>query len=94
MKTVTAQFLSPKAGTYLATMAKHFGRKIKVTEDAGATRLHFSCGLAELTLTPEGLGITVSAEDQPLLEMTCGVVESHLLRFAFREAPEALDWRG
>lgn len=92
MKTET-EFRSPKVGGYFATMVKHFSQKIAVEATEDRATLRFVCGRADITLDQEVMQILVEGETQELLEMTCDVVERHLLRFAHREAPAALTWR-
>lgn len=88
-----ARFLSAGAQGYFLTMSRHFAHKIPVTEEDGFARFEFSCGLAELRVSEGALLMHVTAETPEQLAETCDVVERHLLRFAFREAPAPLDWQ-
>lgn len=88
-----AEFRSARASGYLATMASHFSHKIEVTEVDGAVHLQFVCGLAVLRTTTDSLHMCIEAPSKEEMQQTCQVVESHLLRFAFRENPEPLVWR-
>ncbi len=86
------KFRSVRAAGYLATMANHFSRKIEVTEVEGALHLQFICGLAVLRVSENTLHIRIEAPSKEEMQQTCQVVESHLLRFAFREEPEPPVW--
>jgi len=78
---------------YLVQLCKHFAPKIEVTysEDHGECR--FSCGTAVLDADEQGLKITAIATDPDQLAETESVIERHLVRFAFRENLEALQWQ-
>jgi hypothetical protein len=87
-----AEFRSPWAVKYFETMVKHFSQKIEVQKTDAGAHLLFVCGTADLTLSENRIVIDITAPHTAALEMTCDVVERHLLRFAFREAPEPLAW--
>ena len=86
-------FRSPKVESYLATMVKHFSQKVEVEETENGARMRFVCGVADILLSPGTLRIRVEAPSREELDMTCDVVERHLLRFAHRETPDALIWQ-
>ncbi|WP_293577505.1 DUF2218 domain-containing protein [Phaeobacter sp.] len=88
-----AKFYSAGAQGYFAKMVRHFSHKIPVTEGDGCVRLEFSCGLAELRVSEEILRMLITAGTPEQLVETCDVIERHLLRFAFREAPMPLEWQ-
>ena len=88
-----AVFHSARSAGYLSTMARHFDQKIEVSEIDGTVHLQFICGLAMLSVTNDALLIRIEAPSKSQMSETCQVVESHLLRFAFREEPEPLIWR-
>ncbi|MBW7057062.1 DUF2218 domain-containing protein [Paracoccus bogoriensis] len=90
---LTATFPTERGPALMGTMAKHFGHKIQVEASDTRARLHFAAGTATIALTPTGLHLTVEAPEAEPLDMLRGVVESHLLRFAHREAPHPLDWQ-
>lgn len=45
-----------------------------------------------MTVTETGLALEIKATDAAAAERVRDVLESHLLRFAHREAPAALVW--
>jgi uncharacterized protein len=89
-----AEWQTEHGRKYLVQLCKHFAHKIEVTytEDHGECR--FSCGTAVLDADDAGLKITAVAENPEQLAETESVIERHLVRFAFRENLEALQWQG
>ena len=89
-----AAYLETENGRkYLAQLCKHFAHKIEVsyTETQGECR--FVCGTAILEADDKGLRMVATSDDAQGLAETQSVIESHLVRFAFRENLQALDWR-
>jgi hypothetical protein len=78
---------------YLAQLCKHFAHKIAVTVSENHGECQFACGLGILDADDDGLRITARAENGEDLAQTQSVIESHLLRFAFREELQPLDWQ-
>lgn len=81
------------ASRYLQQLCKHFGHKIPVTFTPESGQCTFVCGVARLRAEPASLQIDVEAPDDAQRVQTQGVIESHLLRFAFREELGPLAWR-
>ena len=89
-----AAYLETENGRkYLAQLCKHFAHKIEVsyTETQGECR--FVCGTAILEADDKGLRMVATSDGAQGLAETQSVIESHLVRFAFRENLQALDWR-
>ncbi|MCK0197770.1 DUF2218 domain-containing protein [Ancylobacter sp. 6x-1] len=82
------------ASRYLQQLCKHWSHKLDVTFTPEAGRVVLPDD-AVLTLAAdgEGLEIGLAAPDQAVLERMTGVVERHLDRFAFREAPLPFAWQ-
>ena len=93
MLEATAYLQTASGPKYLVQLCKHFAHKIEVsyTENHGECR--FSCGAGILDADENGLRIVATAENDERLAETRSVIESHLLRFAFRVNVEALDWQ-
>lgn len=89
----TTRFETANSAKYLQQLCKHFAHRIDVTLSEAHGECRFSCGTSVLTLSDGGLDIHVEAEDEAGLRDTKAVIEDHLLRFAFREAPQPLAWR-
>lgn len=88
----STRFVTDSGGKYLAQLCKHFSHKIDVTWSENTGELRFSCGVAALNADENGLEIRVKSPDEEQLSQTQEVVESHLLRFAFRDKPTHLTW--
>lgn len=80
------------ASRYLQQLCKHFAHKVDVTYDATHGVCRFTCGTADMSADGAALAISVSAEGEDALAQTRDVIESHLLRFAFREQLAPLKW--
>lgn len=78
---------------YLAQLCKHFAHRIEVTYDETHGECHFASGTGVLDADDSGLRMEASSVDAKQLGQTQAIIESHLLRFAFREEFEALDWK-
>lgn len=78
---------------YLVQLCKHFAHKITVDYCDSHGECQFMRGAAVLDADENGLRMVVRAEDEEGLSQTRSIVETHLLRFAFRENMTALDWQ-
>lgn len=92
MLEASTRFATENGGKYLAQLCKHFAHKIAVEQAEGQGQLRFSCGTGYLEADPDALRIRVEAPDEAQLAETKSVIESHLLRFAFRELGDPLQW--
>ena len=88
-----ARFATPNGRKYMQQLCRHFAHKVEVVEGDTSGECRFSCGIAALTADEHGLQIEVTSGTSDDLEQTKSVIESHLLRFAFREDPGSLSWR-
>lgn len=92
MLTSQSRFETAKASSYLQQMCKHFAHKVEASFDETQGKVEFSIGIAEFSAYDSRLTIDVQADTDEQLQQTKGVIESHLVRFAFRENLERLDW--
>lgn len=92
MATSSAVVRTENASRYLQQLCKHFAHRIEVefTPTHGVCR--FSVGTATLDADAGQLTIVAEARDDTALGETQHVIESHLLRFAFREELGPLAW--
>ncbi|ACJ00551.1 DUF2218 domain-containing protein [Rhodospirillum centenum] len=94
MVRATATIATANAARYLTQLCKHWSHRFDVRFDETTGDIPFGDGNScALTATPEGLGITVTAQDAATLERLQEVVIDHLRRFAFREELGTPDWR-
>lgn len=82
------------ASKYLQQVCKHFAHKIDVSYDETHGECVFEMGKGILDADDEALTILASAANEADLETTKSVIESHLVRFAFREELGPLAWVG
>ncbi|AVO39412.1 DUF2218 domain-containing protein [Pukyongiella litopenaei] len=94
MLTNTAIMPTAHARKYLQQMCKHFAHKIEVAYSETDASCAFPFGKAQMFADDAALRFEVAAEDAENLDRARQVIESHILRFAFREKIEALDWQG
>lgn len=88
----TANFQTARGPQLMSTMAKHFGHKIPVEQDDRRASMTFEWGDAEIAVVEDGLSLNVEGESTEGAARLKQVIESHLLRFAFREDPQAIQW--
>lgn len=93
MLAANAELVTDSGSKYLVQLFKHFAHKIEVSYSDTHGECTFDFGTASLDADAEQLKIAVTAPDEEKLERAKSVVESHLLRFAFREKIDALTWR-
>jgi uncharacterized protein len=99
----TAQVPTSNSSRYLQQLCKHWGHKLAVefTPEVGSVVFAKDARGAnwpddarlELHAQPTLLECTLKASSAEHLEQLKGVVQQHLDRFAFREAPLSFDWR-
>lgn len=81
------------ASRYLVQMCKHFAHKIDVeyTDTYGECR--FDGGVATFDANAEGLHLVVQAPTEETVAWAQSAIETHLVRFAFREDLKGLVWQ-
>ena len=101
--TATAEVTTANGSRYLQQLCKHWAHNLSVDFDAGQGRVvfpknargadHPGDGVAAMTAGVDALTVRIDATSAEQLTGLKGVLERHLDRFAFREAPLAFDWR-
>jgi hypothetical protein len=89
----TAVLTTASGPKYLVQLCKHFAHKIEVSYSESHGECRFGRGSAVLDADERGLRMVARAGDEEGLAQVQSIVESHLVRFAFREDMAALDWR-
>lgn len=92
MPKATSTFETERASRYLQAMCKHFAHKVPVTYDAARGTADMPFGLLSMHAAEDTLRFEIEAADDHALERMKYVVEAHIVRFAFREKLEKLDW--
>lgn len=101
--TATAAVPTAHGSRYLQQLCKHWAHNLSVDFDAGKGRVvfprdargadHPGDGILTMTAGEAALTVRIDATSAEQLDGLKGVLERHLDRFAFREAPLAFDWR-
>jgi uncharacterized protein len=101
--TATAAVPTANGGRYLQQLCKHWAHNLTVEFDAGQGRVvfpkdargadHPGDGVATMTAGEAALTVRIDATSAEQLDGLKGVLERHLDRFAFREAPLTFEWR-
>jgi len=88
----TATLHTEHAAKYIAQLCKHFAHKVDIVHSDGHGECRFVCGTAIMDADAATLLIRVSAPDEDQSRETQDVIERHLVRFAFREELQPLQW--
>lgn len=91
METIT-RLHTEHAEKYIAQLCRHFAHKVDVLHSDNRGECRFVCGTAVMEADEGAMHITVTSPDETQLKETQEVIESHLLRFAFREELRPLTW--
>lgn len=86
-------FKTEKGERYLNQLIKHFAHKIEAQSTGQEGFAQFGYGAASMKSDADGLHVAVEAGSEEELARTKFVIESHLIRFAFREELEKLEWQ-
>ena len=83
-----------KPERYIQQLVSHWGHKFATSYDAGVGTFPFSEHTsAVMSAQPGGIGITLTTADHDENVRMRGVIERHIDRFAFREAPLSYEWK-
>ncbi|OBY28398.1 DUF2218 domain-containing protein [Leisingera sp. JC1] len=93
MLTDQGLFETPNASKYLQQLCKHFAHKVAVEHDGNRGTIALGMGPATLRATENTLTAEVTAPDAADLAEARDIIDRHLIRFAFREEFEAMDWQ-
>ena len=86
-----ARVETERASIYLQQLCKHFAHKLPVTFTPEQGQITFSLGICRLEAGNGVLTLGAEAEDTARLTQLQGVIDKHLLRFAFRDPPK-IEW--
>ncbi|GAA6212015.1 DUF2218 domain-containing protein [Hyphomicrobiales bacterium 4NK60-0047b] len=88
-----SQFTTETPEKYLVQMCKHFAHKVETTYSNTQGKVDFPCGKVEFLVDKNNLIFKVTAETNEDLNQSKSIIESHIIRFAFREKLEQLEWQ-
>ena len=90
---VTGHAQCEKGARYVQQLIKHWSHKFDAAFADGVGTVTFSdTASVRLAATDSGIDIALSVADAAEAERMRAVIEKHLDRFAFREAPLAIAW--
>ena len=94
MSVSVARVPTASASRYLQQLAKHWSHKMTVAFTAEEATIDFPSG-ARLVMRADTdtLDVALTVPEGEDVATMRGVVERHLDRFAFREAPLSFDWK-
>ena len=93
--TATGFATCDKPERYIQQLVSHWGHKYATSYDAGESTGVFPFSDTEtavMTARPGGIAITLTTGDPERNQHMRGVIERHIDRFAFREAPLTYEW--
>ncbi len=94
--TATGFAACEKPERYIQQLVKHWSHKMATSYDEGDGMGVFPFSEhdnAVMTARPDGIAITLTTPDRERNEHMRGVIERHIDRFAFREAPLTYEWK-
>lgn len=90
---VTGHAPCEKGVRYVQQLIKHWSHKFDAAfSDRVGTVIFSATASVRFTATDKGIDIALSVADAAEAERMRAVIEKHLDRFAFREAPLAFAW--
>jgi hypothetical protein len=92
MSTSSARVPTANASKYMTQLCKHWSHKFETMIDGDTAHVELPGGRVSFDAGTQTLTITISPKSDETLDRMKGVVETHLDRFAFREAPLTYHW--
>lgn len=92
MPTTTGYLRTEHASKYLQQLCKHFAHKIEVEYNAEKGWAAFAMGTAHMIADDDRLTVTCDVADTAAIAAVHSVIDSHLKKFAFRDAVNTMTW--
>lgn len=90
---VTGHAPCDKGARYVQQLIKHWSHKFDASYADGTGDVTFSdTASVRFAVTEDGIDIALTVANAVEAERMSGVIETHLDRFAFREAPLTFHW--
>ena len=87
-----AQVPTENGGKYVRRLCKHWAYKLDVEIEGDRGVVRYPGGTTTMHADEQSIALTIVGEQAETVERLQGVIERHLDRFAFREAPLAYAW--
>ncbi len=75
-----------QGSNYIGKLCRHFRHKIETSYSENSGKAIFPKGVCEMNATPQQLVFEIDAPDLETVEKIQGVIDRHLIKFAFRES--------
>ncbi|MFZ4747010.1 MAG: DUF2218 domain-containing protein [Sphingomonas sp.] len=92
MKVRTGVVTTANGSRYLQQLCKHWNHKFAVEFCTKSGKISLQIGEVDLLAAAESLTVTLRTYAEKDIDAIQNVVEKHLNRFAFREAPLPFTW--
>jgi len=92
MTVVQGKVATASGGKYVRQLCKHWAHKLPVDLDGDRGTVTFPGAVVSMEGTVDAIVLSISGDDGAEVERMKEVVERHLDRFAFREAPLRYEW--
>lgn len=92
MTVVEGHAATTSGGKYVQQLCKHWAHKLPVELEGDVGTVTFPGAVVKMAGAPDAITLSISGDDGDEVERLKEVVERHLDRFAFREAPLNYEW--
>jgi len=92
MLTATGSYTTENASKYLVQLCKHFAHKIDVEYSDTSGSCSFPMGTATMQADGKKLLVNIKVSDEEALKQVQHVIDIHLVKFAFRENFQNMEW--
>ncbi|OCC22729.1 hypothetical protein MB02_15030 [Croceicoccus estronivorus] len=93
MTTAIAMVSTANGGKYIRQLCKHWSHKLDVEQEGQTGVVRFPDAVATMEAGNDAIRVKLVADDQETVLRLQDVIERHLDRFAFREAPLLYKWK-
>lgn len=81
----TVRIETKEGKNYIGKLCRHFRHKIEATYSENEGKALFPKGVCLMRAEPDALIFDIDAESAEAVKMIQGVIDRHLIKFAFRE---------
>lgn len=92
MPKTTGYYATENGSKYLQQLCKHFGHKIEVEYTEATGTCSFDFGTANMKSDEKGLTVRFDLDSADAFNVAHDVIDSHLVKFAFREDFKGMSW--
>lgn len=85
MNKSTSNIKTSAGSSYIGKLCRHFAHKIKTEYTPTTGKAEFPAGICQMHASTEHLIFEIDADNSEGLEKIKGVLERHLIKFAYKE---------